>query len=345
MIAPKPWPFEPWVRVDRGGRPEAILQGALVVVDDRGRELARSGDPSWGTYLRSSVKMIQALPLVRSGAADRFGLTPRHLAVCCASHHGEPMHVAAVREVLAACGRDESVLHCGPHPPFHAASAAELVRRGEPYRPIHSDCSGKHSGMITTCVHRGWPVETYWEGDHPIQREIRATLAALAGIDEPPFAIDGCGVPTFFLALESFALAVARFAAGAGPAEKDAAHTARLFDAMRTHPEMVAGTDGFCTELMRAANRPLIAKGGAEGLYVAAWREDDGRGVALVAKAAAGDARCRSFSVTEALSQLGLLDEAGLARLAPFHRGPVRNWAGTEVGELVSLLALEGPGR
>lgn len=340
-----PWPFAPWVRVDRGGRPEAILLGALVVMDSAGRELARSGDPEWGTYLRSSVKMIQALPLLRSGAADAFGLEPRHLAVCCASHHGEPMHVAAVREILARCGQDESVLHCGAHPPYHAPAAAELIRRGEEPGRIHSDCSGKHSGMIATSVHRGWPVETYWQPEHPVQREIRGALAAYAEIDEPPFAIDGCGLPTFFLSLERFALAVAHFVAGAGPAEADAAHTARLFDAMTTHPEMVAGTDGYCTELMRAANRPLIAKGGAEGLYLAAWREDDGRGVALVAKAAAGDARCRSFAVTEALSRLGLLDEAGLARLAPFHRGPVRNWAGTEVGELVPLLELDGPGR
>ena len=344
-MTPDPWPFAPWVRVDRGGRPEALLQGALVVMDDIGRPLAHSGDPGWSTYARSSLKMIQALPLVRSGAADRFGLEPRHLALCCASHSGEPAHVATAREILARCGSDESVLHCGPHPPFHDESAAELVRRGETPLAIHSDCSGKHAGMIATCVHRGWPVETYWQPDHPLQLEIRLTLGELADVEDLPFAIDGCGVPTFFLPIDRFAHALARFVAGTGPAAPDANHTGRLFDAMVAHPEMVGGTGRYCTELARATNRPTLAKGGAEGIYAAAWRDDDGRGVALVAKAASGDERCREFAVTEAMAQLGCLDDDGLARLAPFHTAPLRNWAGEVVGERVALLELERPDR
>ncbi|MBZ0269131.1 asparaginase, partial [bacterium] len=200
-------PFVPLVRLDRGGRAEVTMHGAVVVADDAGNVRAACGDPGVPTYLRSSVKMIQALPLVRSGAADAFALTPRHLAVCCASHSGEEKHTAAVREILAACGRSEDDLHCGPHPPFHRGSAEELIRRGEAPAAIHSDCSGKHAGMIAACVHRGWPVDGYWQGDHPLQEEIRATLARLAGIEPPPFAIDGCGVPTFYVPLGAFAFA------------------------------------------------------------------------------------------------------------------------------------------
>lgn len=332
--------FVPLVRLDRGGRVEVVMHGAVVVVRDDGALLASCGNPDLSTYLRSSVKMIQALPLVRSGAADAFGLTPRHLAVCCASHSGEDRHLAAVREILAACGRAEEDLHCGPHPPFHRPSAEELVRRGEKPRAIHSDCSGKHSGMIATCVHRGWPVDGYWRGDHPLQQEIRAGLAGLAGTELPPFAVDGCGVPTFYLPIRAFALALARFASGAGPAAADAPHVRRLFDAMVAHADMVAGTDRICTELVAAARVPLLAKGGAEGVYGAAWRDAEGRGVALVVKAAAGDSRSRDFATVEALRQLGVLDDAGVARLARFHRAPVRNWAGTEVGALAPLFTL-----
>lgn len=329
--------------MDRGGRPEVILQGALVVMDDTGRERARWGDPTWPTYLRSSAKMIQAIPLLRSGAAAAFGLEARHLAVCGASHSGEPIHVEIVRDILGRCGVSEEILHCGPHPPYHEGSAAELIRRGELPRPVHNDCSGKHAGMIATCVHRGWEVETYWQGDHPLQREIHDVLAGLAGVAEIPSAIDGCGVPTFFLGLDRFALALARFAAGSGPAAAFAADADRMFGAMVSHPELVGGTGRFCTALPRAASRPLLAKAGAEGLYAVAWREAGGRGVALCVKAAAGDARSRDFAVTEALAQLGLLDEAALREMAPFHRGVLRNWAGEEVGERVALFRI-GPG-
>ncbi|HMB70094.1 MAG TPA: asparaginase, partial [bacterium] len=334
------WPFAPWLRIERGGRAEAILQGALVVRDDRGQVRARWGDPGWPSYLRSGVKMIQAVPLVASGAADRWDLEPRHLAVCCASHSGETAHLTAVREILERCGADESMLHCGAHAPFHAGSAEELVRGGERPRPIHHDCSGKHAGMMATCAHRGQDVAGYWRRDHPLQQEIHDVLAALADVDGMPWAVDGCGVPTWHLPLDAFALALARFVGGAGPAAEYAGAADRLVRAMQSHPEMVGGTGRFCTALPRAANRPLIAKAGAEGLYAVAWREEDGRGVALCAKAAAGDARSRDFAVTEAAAQLGLLDEAGLEALAEFHGAPLRNWAGEVVGNRVGLLRL-----
>lgn len=336
------WPFRPWMRIDRGGHPEVVAAGVVAVIDDTGHARARWGDPSWATFLRSSCKMIQALPLVESGAADRYELEPRHLAVCCASHSAEDFHLRAVREILERCGADESVLHCGPHPPFHEAAAHELIRRDEPSAPIHSDCSGKHAGMIATCVHRGWPVETYWQPEHPIQLEIRARMGELCDLDAGaiPHAIDGCGVPTLHVPVDAFALGVARFVAGSGPAAAHADACTRLFDAMIQCPEYVAGTGRICTMLMTHANRPLMAKGGAEGHYLAAWREDDGRAVAISLKAATGDQRSRDFAITEALRQFGLLDGAALEALADFHQGPVRNWSGTPVGERVNLMEL-----
>jgi L-asparaginase II len=344
---PEPWPFRPWVGVERGGHLESVHDGLLVVVDDRGEVRASWGDPSWRSFLRSSAKMMQALPLVESGAADRFGLEARHLALCCASHSGEPVHVGGVREILSRAGLDEGLLHCGPHAPVHGDSARELVRLGERPRSIHNNCSGKHAGMLAACAHRGWDVAGYWKPDHPLQREILAALGELADVDPDTIehGVDGCGVPAFRMPAVRFAHALARFAATNGAARRHAGAAARLFAAMTAHPELVGGSGRFCTELPRAARRPLLAKAGAEGFYAVAWREEPGRGVALAAKAAAGDSRSRDFAVTEALRQLGILDADGVERLAPFHSGPLRNHAGEAVGRLTSLMDLSGAAR
>jgi L-asparaginase II len=330
------------VRVDRGGYPESFHEGLLVVVDDRGEVRAAWGDPQWPAFPRSSAKPIQALALVESGAADAFRLREEHLALCCASHSGEPVHVRGVREILSRIGLDESHLHCGAHAPVHAGSAHELLRLGEEPSAVHNNCSGKHAGMLACCVRRGWETSRYWDPEHPLQREIVSTLASLSDSDPPAIAygVDGCGVPAFRLPVFRFALALARCASTNGAAGPHAEPAARVLAAMRAHPELVGGSGRFCTELPRAATRPLVAKAGAEGYYAVAWNEDSGRGVALAVKSAGGDSRSRDFVVTEALHQLGLLGAAGLRRLAPFHSGPTRNHGGDVVGRLTSLMDL-----
>lgn len=335
------WPFRPWLRLDRGGQPESWLSGALAVVDDRGDVRARWGDPSVATFLRSSLKMVQAIPLVANGAADTFGLKPAHIALACASHDGEPFHLEAARYILAAAGVPESALHCGPHAPLSRKSADDLVRAGGTPQPIHNNCSGKHAGMLAACAQMDWPLDGYWNADHPLQEQIRSALANLAEVDADsmPFGVDGCGVPTYHLSLEAFARAIARFVVGAGLPAHEADATPRIVAAMNEHPEMVGGTERFCTAAPRAANRPVMAKGGAEGYYVLAWREGE-RGVALAAKAAAGDSRGTNFAVAEAMRQLGLLADDGLDTLARWHLDPIRNHAGDVIGERVPLLRL-----
>lgn len=335
------WPFRPWVCVERGGYPECYHEGILVVVDDEGRERARWGDPQWTSFLRSSLKMMQAIPVVESGAADAFGFGPRHLALCCASHNGEPVHVQLAREILAGAGLPESALRCGTHAPAHDESRRALAMRGEKASAIHNNCSGKHGGMLSVCVRRAWDTATYLSPEHPLQREIAGILCEFTGVNaaELTHGVDGCGVPTFRVPMVRYAHGLARYA----HASEDLPHASaarRLFEAMTSHPEIVGGTGRFCTELPRAAQRPLLAKAGAEGFYVVAWREDSGRGVALVAKSAAGDSRSRDFAVTEALYQLGILDRAGLEKMAPFHGGPMKNHAGTVVGKMTSMFSL-----
>lgn len=345
-----PSPFRPWVHVVRGGHVESVHEGILVVVDDEGNVRATWGDPEWPTFLRSSLKMFQAIPVVESGAADAFGYGPRHLALVCASHNGEPEHVELARDLLFRAGRSESELRCGAHPPAHDSTRREMTRRSERWAAIHNNCSGKHAGMLSVCTRRSWDVSTYLTPEHPLQREIVSVFAEYADLDAAkiPLGIDGCGVPTLYAPIAAFARALARFA-GAGAGRRahpsmapHAAAAARLFDAMTSHPELVGGTGRFCTELPRAAGRPLLAKAGAEGFYAVAWREPDGRGVALAAKAAAGDSRSRDFAVTEALLQLGVLSADGAGRLAPFHAGPMKNHAGTVVGKMESAMELSG---
>ncbi|MAF26701.1 MAG: asparaginase [Gemmatimonadota bacterium] len=336
--------FEPWMIVERGGFPESRHRGILAVIDDSGRVLASLGDPSWVSFLRSSAKMFQALPLVESGTADALGLDDRQLAVCCASHSSEPFHLRAVEEILSRAGLLEADLQCGPHEPVHEPTWYRMIRAGETPGALHNNCSGKHAGMLAVCRHRGWETEGYLSPDHPLQREIRTLLAEYAGVDPDSVthATDGCGLPTFRLPVESFARALAKFAAGKGP-DRWRGASARIFRAMTSHPEMVGGTGRFCTEVVRVANRPLLAKTGAEGFYAAAWTDDDGRGRGLVAKAEAGDDRSRYFAVAGALRSLGVLDDAGLAALAPFHSAPLVNRAGTEVGRFIRAEGGEAP--
>jgi L-asparaginase II len=335
-------PFRPWAVVERAGQPESFHEGLLAVVDDAGKTRASWGEPDFPVFLRSSLKMVQAIPFVESLACDAPGLGPQHIAISCSSHCGESFHIAAVQEILESAGLTPEALACGAHWPLHEESRHELVRRGEKARPIHNNCSGKHAGMLATCVRRGWDIKEYLRAEHPLQREIAAILAELAEVDlsSIPHGVDGCGVPTFRLSSVAFARALARFVSRRTLGRHSAA-ASRTLDAMRAHPEMVAGTGRFCTLLMKSLDRPALAKGGAEGLYVVAWRERSGEGVALCAKSASGDSRSRDFAVTEALFQLGLLDEPGLERLARFHRGALRNYSGTIVGRMISLLNLK----
>ena len=162
----------PLVAVTRGRQPESVHRGAVVVVDPSGRLRYAAGDQALPLYLRSSAKPLQAIPLVESGAADRFDLTERELAVICGSHSGEPMHLDAVRAILAKAGLDEGMLQCGAHPPLDAAQAAALISTGQPPAPIHNNCSGKHAGMLAACRFRDWPVDSYLDPHHPLQRNI-----------------------------------------------------------------------------------------------------------------------------------------------------------------------------
>ena len=314
----------------RGGRRESLHRGHAVVCDAKG--IVESwGKPSQIIFPRSSCKMVQALPLVESGAADAAGLTDRHLALACASHSGARMHVEAVEDWLTSIGMGESDLLCGCHMPRDRPENRRLTCSDESPSQLHNNCSGKHAGFLTLARHlRGPGRQTgdYLAPDHPVQRAVKTAFEEVTGEISPGFGIDGCSAPNWACTLHGLGRAMARFAC-AGTDRRGLAMR-RLTDAMRTHPDLVAGEGRACTMLMRAMGGRVVAKTGAEAVFVAIL-PDQGLGVAL--KIADGGTRAAEAAITAILVHLGVLDQAEpvVSRLLS---GPIRNWRGIATGGL-----------
>ena len=319
------------VEVWRGPRVESRHRVSVMVADGSGRTILALGDIDRPIYPRSAVKPFQALPLLETGAADALGVTEAELALACASHSAEPSHLELVGSWLARLGVDDEALVCGPHAPLHAASAEALIRAGLQPRKIHNNCSGKHTGMLTLAKHLGVSLEGYAEPEHPVQRLVRATMEELTdGAVERDMGIDGCGLPTFAMPLRALATAFARFASpeALGPDRARAAR--RVGEAMRRHPQLVAGTGRCCSAVMTALPG-VLAKTGAEGVYVAAVA---GRGLGIALKAEDGAGRAAEVALLAILDRLGLIDGGAAAELASFATPTLRNAAGRIVGRI-----------
>ena len=316
----------PLAAVTRGALVESVHRGRLVVCDPDGNVLEAVGDPEAYIYARSSAKPFQGLPLVHSGAADAFGLTDRELAVACASHNAEEPHLVAVRSILEKAGLTEDDLQSGAHPPLYEPEADKLIRSGEVPRPIHSNCSGKHAGMLAVCVHEGYETATYRDPAHPLQRRILGLIAEVCGLreDEVLVASDNCGVPAFALPLRSFATGLARLATGNALPDELALAALRIGEAMREHPFMVAGSGRFDTDLMESTD--LLVKGGAEA--VLAVGSQDGWGMAL--KVSDGAVRAVRPAALAALGSMGVE--------VPEVVTDVRDLYGEKVGEIWPLI-------
>jgi L-asparaginase II len=335
----------PLVEVWRGDLVESVHWGGIAVADPRGRTLRAHGDPQASTFLRSAAKPVQVLPVIAGGAVERFRLTEAEIAVMIGSHGGEPMHVEAVRSILDKIGLPESALQCGAHAPFHRPSAQFLREAGRRPSALHNNCSGKHAGMLALARILDAPPERYLEESHPVQRRIREAVGALAGVAPGaiPTAVDGCSAPTFALSLAAAATLYARLVEPKDLPADLAEAAPRAVAAMRRHPEMVAGTDRLCTDLMRASDHGLIAKIGAEGFYGLAWVLD-GRGFGAALKIGDGDGdRARPAAALALLRAEGALSAAAAEGLADRHAPPLRNHRGLVVGRLrVVLDAGEG---
>ncbi|MCB2124178.1 MAG: asparaginase [Rhodobacteraceae bacterium] len=322
-------PAIPMIELWRGGMLESAHSGHAVVCDARGEVVEAWGDPAAVIFPRSSCKMIQALPLVESGAADRFGLGSAQLALACASHNGAHVHTEAVGRWLTGLGLGEADLRCGTQMPDDPAARKELVCSDAAPCQIHNNCSGKHAGFLTLTKHMGAGPE-YVEPDHPVQRAARAAFEEVTGEASPGYGIDGCSAPNFATSVHGLARAMAGFAAAnpEGSARERAA--ARLWRAMVAYPDLVAGEGRACTNLMRALGGKAAVKTGAEAVFVAILPERK-QGIAL--KIVDGGTRASEAAITALLVRMGLLDAADSV-VGKYLTDPLRNRRGIAVGEM-----------
>src|SRR3954452_23158684 len=328
------------VEVLRGALVESRHTGAVAVVDAGGKPLLALGNVEIPIYPRSAVKALQALPLVESGAADLYGLGPEELALACASHSGEPDHVATATRMLSAAGLDPSALKYGAHWPIHQPSAQALARSGGTAGAGHNNCSGKHAGFLCVACATGADRAHYTEPSHPVQRLVRHTIESLTGVPlaQDDCAIDGCSAPTWALPLISLARGFARFGTGVGLTPNRASAAARLRDACAAHPWHVAGTGRFCTQVMERFGTRIFVKTGAEGVYCAALPE---QGLGIAVKCDDGAGRAAEVMMAAVLVRMGrLINESG--ELEPFARVTLRNWNGLEVGAVQPTQMLMG---
>jgi L-asparaginase II len=348
-------------RVYRGPHVESFHTGSIAVVDSLGRLLAFAGDPGLRTCLRSAAKPFQALPLLEYGGIEEFDLSGEEIALTCASHGGEPVHVSTAAAILRKGELDESDLLCGAHMPYDEKAAAELRASGEEPSPLHNNCSGKHAGMLLATQVMDIPQARYIDHDHPLQALMRSTVGDFAGVASAdiPIAVDGCGVPAFFTSLYRAAFAYARLMASSegagapGALDRYAESAAHVVEAMTAFPYQVAGAWSITTPLMQSFGGELLAKEGAEGFYAMALApamtaaltdrlqvaDDSAIGIAL--KLHDGSmARGRDPVILRTLELLGV-DVAAAPALQRSRAQEVRNVAGMLVGEVRSDFELE----
>ena len=291
------------VDIWRGAMVESRHLGHAVICDDRGQIVQSWGDPDALIYPRSSAKMIQALPLIESGAADAAGLTEAHLAFACASHLGSALHITLARTWLAGLGLSESDLRCGAHDPSDQVEHNRLIRADESPGQLHNNCSGKHSGFLTMTRHLKAGPE-YIEADHPLQVMIKQAFEEVTGMTSPGYGIDGCSAPNFATSMHGLARAMGAFAGATGSGDKRDRAMHRLTRAMATYPELIAGDTACDTELMRAMDGRVALKGGADGVYVAIVPE---RKLGVALKITDGADRGKEAAMAGLLVHLGVL--------------------------------------
>ena len=332
------------VEVTRGELVESRHRGAAVVVDSADRLVAGWGGVDTPIFPRSAVKPFQAVPLVESGAADAFDVTSRELALACASHGGEAVHVLGVEAWLRRLGLNVEHLVCGPHSPLDPVAAGDLLARGDPPNRLHNNCSGKHAGFLTLARHLGVPADGYGDPRHPVQRRVLGVLAEMTGADaeHAVIAVDGCGVPVMAMSLRELARGFSRLAnPGRLPAMRSAA-VRRVCEAMTSHPLDIGGTGRFDTLVTEAGRGAVLTKCGAEGVACAALL---GLGLGIAVKIDDGGKRAAEVALAALMVRFTSPDPRLRQMLATFATREVRDTRGQPVGMLRPAFARPDPRR
>jgi L-asparaginase II len=313
----------PLIRTTRGRFPECVHLGSVAVVDAQGALIAGVGDAHGMNFTRSALKPLQALGFVQDGGVQRFGFDSQMLALMCASHGGEAMHVKVVQRMLERIGARESDLRCGCHPPSYFTHTETSIPPGAHFSQLHHNCSGKHAGFLAFCRMHGQPLRRYLDLDSPLQQRVRANVERFAGQRDLPIGIDGCSAPNFAMPLSSLAHTFGRLAAGESP------ELAALAYAMKRHPDLVSGTSRSDLMLMQAGAGDWVSKVGADGVQAIGVRS---RGIGIAIRIADGNRRALHVATIAVLQQLGLIDTPAGTPLAALDERVIRNYRGVAVG-------------
>jgi L-asparaginase II len=319
------------IEITRGDTAESAHRGAFVIVNDQHQVVASAGDIDFPIYPRSAVKPLQALPLIESGAADRWHLSDCELALACASHNAEPRHVGSVLAWLKKAGLSERDLACGPQAPISEAARERLLLQNVRPGRVHHNCSGKHAGFLSTAAHLDEPAVGYLELEHPVQQRVKKVLAEITdnALDESTVGVDGCGAPVFGMPLRGLALAMARYGTGIGLSGSRAMAAVRFYRAMVREPCMVAGTNRWCTLAMQIAGECLAVKGGAEGVYCAIV---PGQKIGIALKIDDGGSRAAEALMGSLLVRYAKLGPNPSGKLEKLSLPPIFNAEGKAVG-------------
>ncbi|MFY3384970.1 asparaginase [Paracidovorax sp. MALMAid1276] len=334
-------PFVPLIESTRGDLAECQHWGAVAVTNRDGRVLARAGDPYAMAFTRSTIKAFQALPFMMAGGARALGWGAAELAMLCASHSGEPMHVQQVERMLASVDQDYRVLQCGCHTPMFAALGLPGLElpRGFVADERHHNCSGKHAGFVAHCALQGLPLADHLAPDHPLQQAVRSRVAQAVGLEPRQLAVgtDGCSAPNYAMPLAHLAQGYARLAGGAPDSELDESLTA-LADAMVSRPDLVSGTGRHDQDFMVAGRGDWVSKTGADGVQVVGSRS---RGEALALKIMDGNMVAQVAAAVEVMDQLGWLDNAQRNALQPRRAADILSVRGARVGRRQPVFTLQ----
>lgn len=326
----------------RGEHVETVHRGTLAIVDRDARLLLMGGDPQQGTFMRSSAKPFQAMALILTGAAGALNLTDRDIAIACSSHSGQPEHVAAVTQLLEKGDVSPSALRCGIHPPLDAGASERLQADGDLPTALHNNCSGKHAGMLLACRHMGWPIESYQDKNHPLQKLNLQTLSTFTGEERQKIglAVDGCGVPVFYVSIRSVAMAFSRLATGFDIPPEYSEAAERIRAAMTNNPFLVAGTKRFDTQLMELGKGTIVCKGGAQGGEGIGILQS---GIGIALKISDGSSGSIAMVAAAILDRIAGVDDEVRAGLTQYVKQPIRNHAGTLVGETYVTFSIDTP--
>jgi L-asparaginase II len=323
------------VHLTRGNVTESVHLVDAVVVDEKGALVTGFGEAEKiSTFPRSSIKMIQALSFIESGAHVQWDLDQRHIALACASHNGEAKQTDLVMNWLERIQCHEEDLVCGAHAPYHEETAHELIRQGADPKRRHNNCSGKHTSMLCTMKtlkidHRG-----YEKHDHDLQKRLRRILSEMSGedFDKAQWGIDGCGIPTYQMSLRGVAKSLAALIPNAPVISEDRKSACQIIrEAVLKHPYFVGGEGDFCSDLMMTASPRLIVKSGAEGVYAGVMLQE---GLSFALKVRDGHARGARVATSYLLKKLGGLTESEYLKLSSHTEPDVKNWEGLSVGKI-----------